>query len=81
MFARGVVSAPSGETRTRRMALSDVVNVVINKPVAKAARAARQALERLTPEAASQPSPPARKSKGWRRHVRQAKANQTAAKR
>jgi hypothetical protein len=64
------------------MALSDVVNAVINKPVARAARAARRALEGLTPEVAASQSPPrTRKSKGWRRHVRQAKANQTAAKR
>jgi hypothetical protein len=60
--------------------ISDLVNTVIDRPIARSARAARHALERIAPEtAASQPSPPARKSKGWRRHVREAKARQAAA--
>jgi hypothetical protein len=58
------------------MAISDLVTAAIGKPVARAARAARRALERIAPEvgAVTQPSP--RKSKGWRRHVRETKARQ-----
>lgn len=62
------------------MAISDLVNAVIDKPIARAARAARRALERIAPEAAAQPPPQARKSKGWRRHVREAKARQRSSR-
>ena len=57
------------------MAISDLVNAAIGKPIARAARAARVALERIAPgtESTTPPRPP-RKSKGWRRHVRKAKA-------
>ncbi|MDO9706739.1 hypothetical protein [Paracraurococcus lichenis] len=61
------------------MAISDLVTAAIGKPVARAARAARQALERLTPEAPGAVTPrPARKSKGWRRHLRGVKARERA---
>ncbi|MBD0274656.1 MAG: hypothetical protein ICV73_22345 [Acetobacteraceae bacterium] len=57
------------------MAISDLVNAAIGKPVARAARAARLALERIVPGTGpATPSRPPRKSKGWRRHVRKAKA-------
>lgn len=58
------------------MAISDLVTAAIGKPVARAARAARQALERLTPEAAATAPAAPRKSKGWRRHLRATKARQ-----
>ncbi|MFC7476758.1 hypothetical protein ACFQS7_20490 [Dankookia sp. GCM10030260] len=57
------------------MALSELVNAALGKSVARVARATRKALERLSPEAeAAAPKPAPRKSKGWRRHLRQAKA-------
>lgn len=63
------------------MAISDLVTAAIGKPVARVARAARQALERITPEAETAATPrPARKSKGWRRHVRAAKARQRGSR-
>jgi hypothetical protein len=66
--------------RLRMATISGLVNTVINKPIARAAHAARHALESIAPEAtASRPSPPARKSKGWRRHVRKAKARHAPA--
>jgi hypothetical protein len=56
------------------MAISDLVTATIGKPVARVVRAARRALERITPEdETAAPPRPARKSKGWRRHVRAAK--------
>jgi hypothetical protein len=63
------------------MAISDLVTAAIAKPVAIAARAARRALERLTPETeAAPPAHQARKSKGWRRHVRASKARQRGSR-
>ena len=63
------------------VAISDLVNAAIGKPVARAARVARRALERIAPEAgAATTPPPARKSKGWRRHVREAKAGQRGSR-
>ena len=63
------------------MAISDLVTAAIGKPVARAARAARHALERIAPEAEVAATPrPARKSKGWRRHVRAAKARQRGSR-
>jgi len=60
--------------------LSGLVSAVIDRPVAKAARAVRKALERIGPEPSVAQAPAApRKSKGWRRHVRKAKARQSAA--
>lgn len=62
------------------MAISDLLNAAIGKPIARAASAARRALERISPAAeAGTPPPPARKSKGWRRHLRAAKARQRGA--
>jgi len=58
------------------MAISDLVNAAFGKPVARAARAVRLALERITPEAGTATSPRSRRSKGWRKHVRKAKAKQ-----
>jgi hypothetical protein len=64
------------------MTVSDLVNAAINKPVAAAARLARHALERMASEARGEAEAPAapRKSKGWRRHVRQMKARQHGAR-
>jgi hypothetical protein len=63
------------------MAISDLVNAAIGKPVARVARAARRALERLTPEAKTESTlAPPRKSKGWRKHVRAAKAHQRGSR-
>ena len=65
------------------MAISDLVAAAIGKPVAKVARAARHALERIAPEADAEAAAaprPARKSKGWRRHVRAAKARQRGSR-
>ena len=64
--------------------ISDLVGAVVNKPIAAAARLARRALERIpSPEAGgkAEADAPPRKSKGWRKHVRQTKANQATAKR
>ena len=60
------------------MAISDLVSAAINKPVAAAARLARRALERVAPVAETKvdTSALARKSKGWRRHMRQRKARE-----
>jgi hypothetical protein len=60
--------------------ISGLVNTVIDKPIATAARAVRRALERIPPAAAQASQLPAqtRKSKGWRRHFRKAKARQAA---
>jgi hypothetical protein len=59
--------------------VSGLMNAVIDKSLAKAARVVRRALERIPSTAqASQPPPQARKSKGWRKHVRDAKARQAA---
>jgi len=61
------------------MTVSDLVNAAINKPVAAAARFTRHALERIAPEARAEAPAAPRKSKGWRRHVRQMKARQYGA--
>ena len=59
------------------MVISDLVNAAIGKPVAAAARAARRALERIAPEKPAAAAPiTARKSKGWRRHLREEMARQ-----
>jgi hypothetical protein len=57
------------------MALYDLVTDTIGKSVAKVARAARHVLERVAPDTAATP-PPARKSKGWRKHLRATKARE-----
>jgi hypothetical protein len=57
------------------MALYDLVSGAIGTSVAKVARAARHALERIAPETDATP-PPARKSKGWRKHLRATKAHE-----
>ena len=59
--------------------VSDLVSTAINKPVAAAARLARRALERIAPETGAKAKAAPRKSKGWRRHVRRAKARQRGA--
>ncbi len=57
------------------VAISDLLNAAIGKPIATAARAARRVLERIGPETeAATPPPGPRKSKGWRRHLRKVKA-------
>ncbi|MBD0270671.1 MAG: transposase [Acetobacteraceae bacterium] len=60
-------------------AISDLVSAVVNKPVAAAARLARRALERIAPETGGAAEAAPRKSKGWRKHVRRAKARQRSA--
>ena len=61
-------------------AISELVGAVINKPVAAAARLARRALERIpSPETGEKAQARSRKSKGWRKHVRRAKARQRGA--
>ena len=65
------------------VAISDLVNAAIGKPVARAARAARRALERLTPETEAAAPLVARKpksSKGWRKHIREAKARERGSR-
>ena len=60
-------------------AVSDLGSAVGNKPGAAAARLARRALERIAPETAGKAEAAPRKpkgSKGWRKHVRRAKARQ-----
>lgn len=65
------------------MAISDLVTNVIDKSVAKVARAARHALERIAPdangEAAATPRP-VKRSKGWRKHLRAEKARGRGAR-
>jgi hypothetical protein len=62
-------------------AISDLVSAVVNKPVAVAARLARRALERIAPETEGKPEAAApRKSKGWRKHLRKAKARQRSGR-
>jgi hypothetical protein len=59
------------------MTISEMLSAAVGKPVATAARAARQALERIAPaKEAMTPPRTARKSKGWRKHLRAAKAQQ-----
>lgn len=61
-------------------AISDLVGAAINKPVAAAARLARRALERIpSPDTGGKAEERPRKSKGWRKHVRRAKARQRGA--
>lgn len=62
-------------------AISDLVSAVVNKPVAVAARLARRALERIAPETADAAPRKSKGSKGWRKHVRRAKARQQSARR
>ena len=65
-------------------AISDLVKAVVDKPVAAAARLARRALERIAPETEGKAEAAPRKakrSKGWRKHVRRAKAGQQSAQR
>jgi hypothetical protein len=59
--------------------VSDLMNALVDKvekPVAAAARLARRALERLTPDNEGSAEATPRKSKGWRKHVRKVKARQ-----
>ena len=67
---------PGKERTLSTVAISDLLNAAIGKPVATAARAARRVLERITPETEAAAPPVARKSKGWRRHLRKVKARQ-----
>jgi hypothetical protein len=62
------------------MAISALVNSAVGKPVAAAARLARRALERINPMAEGKAAAAPRKSKGWRRHMRKAKARERGAK-
>lgn len=58
-------------------AVTDRVAAALDRGVATVARAARRALERIAPETEAEAAPAprhARKSKGWRRHIRAAKA-------
>lgn len=61
-------------------AISNLVNFAVGKPVAAAARLARRALERIIPIAEDQATVAPRKSKGWRRHMRKAKARERGTK-
>ena len=61
------------------VAVSDLVSAAVDKPVAAAARLARRALERIAPETEAKAKAAPRKSKGWRKHVRRAKARQPRA--
>ncbi len=78
----GKVIGTHQEARTSHiMAISDLLNAAIDKPIATAARVARRTLERILPEKrAAAPSPAVRKSKGWRRHLRKVKAQQRDAR-
>lgn len=59
------------------MAIADVVTSAVDRSVARVARATRHALERIAPEAGAAAAPrPARKSKGWRKHVRATKGRE-----
>ena len=69
----------AGKGNPGMAAISDVVSAVVNKPVAAAARLARRALERFAPETEGKTQAAPRKSKGWRKHVRRAKARQRSA--
>ncbi|MES2711878.1 MAG: hypothetical protein V4653_09875 [Pseudomonadota bacterium] len=61
------------------MALYDLVSGAIGKSVAKVARVARHALERIAPDADATQRP-ARKSKGWRKHMRAKKASERSTR-
>jgi hypothetical protein len=62
------------------MAISNLVSAAINKSVAAAARLARRALERITPETVEKAPAAPRKSKGWRKPMRRVKARERAAR-
>ena len=77
-FQRGGAPRAAGKGDPGMAAISDVVSAVVEQ-TRRRGRSPRRALERIAPETEGKTQAAPRKSKGWRKRVRRAKARQRSA--